>query len=323
MHTPVLLLIFNRPETTRKVFESIRKAQPPALFVFSDGPRRGRPDDVANCAKTRDIISEVDWPCDVQRLFYEENLGCGRGPFTGISWFFDHVDEGIILEDDCVAVPAFFGFCSTLLEYYRHDSRVMEIGGINLISDLTSRDEYSYHFSDHNHTWGWATWKRAWNLFDYTIRRYPEPDVQAFLRSSFNSLIEYEYYHRIFNETFVHHETVNWWDYQWEFSRRVNLGLSVVPRENLVVNIGSGADATHTFELRKWNMKPGTVSLPLAHPPYVMVDRNRDHRYFQRAFTTLPSRMKQHISRLLPDFASKRRPVPSVLLHEPPDQLYV
>lgn len=323
MNTPVLLLIFNRPETTRKVFESIRMAQPSQLFVFSDGPRRGWPDDVGRCAEARDIIREVDWPCHVQTLFYEVNLGCGRGPSTGISWFFDHVDEGIILEDDCVAVPAFFDFCSTLLEQYRSDSRIMEIGGINLIYGLTRQDEYSYHFSDHNHTWGWATWKRAWSLFDYTISRYPQRDVQEFLRSSFNSLLEYEYYKKIFDETFAHHGTINWWDYQWEFARRINLGLSIVPRENLIVNVGSGLDATHTFELRKWKMTPGSVSFPLRHPPYVMVDRKRDDLYFRYAFTTLSSRIKQHIRRMLPHFAGKRKSEPFLVTHEPPDQSYV
>ncbi|MBA4056200.1 MAG: nucleotide-diphospho-sugar transferase, partial [Marivirga sp.] len=162
LETPVLLLIFNRPDTTRRVFEAIRKARPKRLFVAADGPRQHKPEDADRCAKARKIATDVDWECEVKTFFRDTNVGCGRGPSGGISWFFEHVDEGIILEDDCLPSPLFFRFCAELLERYRDDKRVMEIGG-NTFMDEANRDkEYSYYFSSHNNIWGWATWKRAW-----------------------------------------------------------------------------------------------------------------------------------------------------------------
>ena len=164
MHSPVLFLVFNRPETTRRVFEAIRTAKPSRLYIAADGPRLEREGERANCEEVRKIALEVDWECDVKTLFRDENLGCKRAVSEGISWFFEHEDEGIILEDDCLPDRSFFSFCKDLLERYRHDTRIMVISGVNF-QQGRKRTEYSYYFSIYPHCWGWATWRSAWNCF--------------------------------------------------------------------------------------------------------------------------------------------------------------
>ena len=173
MHTPVALIIFNRPHHTARVFAEIAKARPEHLFLIADGPRPDRPEDVQRCAAVRDIVARVDWPCQVERNFAERNLGCGRRPGSGISWVFQQVDEAIILEDDCVPDPTFFQFCEDLLEKYREDKRVMNIGGTNW-QWPSPRSHHSYFFSIFNITgWGWATWRRAWQYYDPAVRLWP------------------------------------------------------------------------------------------------------------------------------------------------------
>ena len=131
MRTPVAFLIFNRPDATRRVFESIRDAKPPLLLVVADGPRPDRPDDSRACAEARSLIDRVDWNCEVRTNYSDVNLGCGKRVSSGIDWVFQQVEEAIILEDDCVPDPTFFRFCEELLEKYRHDERISEIGGVN------------------------------------------------------------------------------------------------------------------------------------------------------------------------------------------------
>src|SRR5690606_34245197 len=129
INTPILFLIFSRQDTTRREFEAIRAAHPRQVFIAADGPRPHKEGEAERCEECRKIASEVDWPCEVHTLFREENLGCGRAVSGAITWFFEHVEEGIILEDDTLPGPGFFRFCSELLERYRHDTRVMAVSG--------------------------------------------------------------------------------------------------------------------------------------------------------------------------------------------------
>lgn len=302
LDTPVLLLIFNRPQCTFRVFDEIRRARPKQLFIAADGPRVGRNDE-AECASARGIISHIDWDCDLKTFFSENNRGCGKGPVTGITWFFDHVEQGIVLEDDCLPAPAFFPFCETLLDHFRDDTRVMEIGGANLIEPECRSDEHSYYFSEHNHTWGWATWRRAWRLYDYEMSGAGESAVRRYFYNTFNSDLEREYFLKIFSKTYYKNESITWWDYQWEFARRMNGGLSIVPRSNLIVNLGLGKHATHTLDPDGIGsgLKWGHLSFPLKHPHFVMPNKKRDSLYFGKIFTTFPSRMKFMLKRMLYD----------------------
>src|SRR5262249_20722231 len=158
---PVLFLIFNRPNTTARVMEAIRTAGPGRLYVAADGPRDGNADEAKRCAEVRRIATQVDWPCEVQTLFRERNLGCRQAVSSAITWFFEQEQEGIILEDDCLPSPSFFPYCAELLARFRNDERIMCITGCNFQQDMKGYP-YSYYFSKYHHVWGWATWRRAW-----------------------------------------------------------------------------------------------------------------------------------------------------------------
>jgi hypothetical protein len=243
LKTPVLFIIFNRPDTTQQVFNAIRQAQPRHLLVAADSPREDKPGEDQKCQQARDIIKQVDWECELRTLFQKKNLGCGAGVATAITWFFDNVEEGIILEDDCVPCADFFTFCEELLDYYRDNKKIMHISGDNFQYGR-KRGNSSYYFSSciGCHNWGWATWRRAWKHFDF-----------------YCASAEY----RKGN-----------WDWQWETSVRINGGLAIVPNINLVSNIGLGPDSTHVIGPdRCLNLSTQTLQLPLVHPK--TISRNR------------------------------------------------
>jgi len=282
LHTAVLMVIFNRPLTTKVVFEAIRKAKPPRLYVAADGPRIGVDSDIVNCREAREIIKGVDWACEVKTFFREEDLGCGMGPSSAFSWFFEHEEEGIILEDDCVPSQNFFWFCEELLERYRHDSRVMHIGGNNFLNGWQKDDDYSYYFSKSGHIWGWATWRRAWKMFDYNITLYDKLKKKKYFDNFFLNTLEKFYRLKKFEMT-VNSTKIDWWDYQWDFARYVNSGLAIVPRKNLIKNIGFGANATHTHNSnhQNANMVADDIEFPLKHPPFMIRDFASDKKYFK------------------------------------------
>lgn len=245
MTTPILFIIFRRPETTARVFEAIRAARPERLFVAADGPRADRPEEADLCRQTRAIIDGVDWPCQVSTRYQTENQGIKKGVAGAISWFFQHVEEGIILEDDCCPHPDFFPYCVTLLEKYRDDRRVMHIGGVNFQHQVRTQ-RGSYYFSRYNHVWGWATWRRAWELY-----RPEFEGLEVFLSNAaqagfWDSPRERHYWEKTFRRT--RDGSIVTWDYQWKYSLWVEGGLGVTPEANLVVNIGFGAGATNTSD---------------------------------------------------------------------------
>ena len=300
---PILLIVFNRPVTTRRVFEAVRNARPSKLFVAADGPRKYKEGEAERCKLVREIATAVDWDCEVQTLFRETNLGCGIGPSSAITWFFEHEEEGIILEDDCLPSPEFFTFCSELLDRYRHDERIMNIGGCNFLPAGYHNDSVvSYYFSKHGNTWGWATWGRAWRLYDYNMRSYKSARQQEVLEHSYNSLAEKEYFLRIFERTYIDNRSITWWDYQWEFLLRTNSALTVVPNKNLVVNIGIGEDATHTTNPNGLaaKMRHEQLHLPIKHPEHIVPDYNKDVIFFKTMKTTFRSRIKSRIRSLVP-----------------------
>lgn len=173
MNCPVLFLIFNRPDTTRKVFAEIRRAKPARLYIAADGPRKERTTDIALCEQTRDIINEIDWPCQSYTLYRKENLGCKLAVSSAINWFFEREESGIILEDDCLPHPTFFKFCEIMLERYKDDTRVMHIGGSNFQEGMI-RGDGDYYYSKWTPVWGWASWRRAWKNYDVNMVKWIE-----------------------------------------------------------------------------------------------------------------------------------------------------
>jgi len=303
--TPVLFVIFNRPGTTRQVFEAIRQARPTKLYIAADGPRPDRPGEAEKCAEVRTIATAVDWDCEVRTLFREKNLGCGEGPATGISWFFEHESEGIILEDDCLPSQTFFRFCAEMLERYRNDTRVMEIGGNNLEQPRDRDGEHSYWFSNHIYIWGWATWRRAWKMHDFKMNHYQEIHSKKYLDRCYDSIYERDFYEYVFEKMYEGDERTSRktiWDYQWQFACKINSGLIVVPNKNLVRNLGFGNDATNTLNPNGVgnDLKLEEMEFPLKHPQFVMPDRVRDMRIFRFLSTSAASRLKSNLKRVIP-----------------------
>ena len=304
---PVLLIVFNRPQTTRRVFEAVRHARPARLYVAADGPRPDRPADAARCAETRALVTEgVDWPCEVHTLFRHENRGCGLGPSEAISWFFEQEPEGIILEDDCLPSSSFFRFCAELLARYRHNARVMHIGGGNFSSEarrpVPARAD-SYHFSGRVHSWGWASWRRAWQHFDFDLTQLPELRRNGILAKHYSSLLERVYWLRKFEKVRAEMKSAHIWDYQWHFAVAAQGGLTIVPSVNMMTNIGFGDDATHTLDTQAQLAHPaaGELTFPLKHPASMTRNRSRDRRYFREHLIRLALATAQRLlNRLLP-----------------------
>ncbi len=299
--TPVLLLIFSRPDTTRRVFDTIRRARPTRLYVAADGPRPGHPTDAQRCAETRAVVQEVDWPCEVFTLFQETNLNCGLAPVTAMNWFFAHEPEGIILEDDCVPAPSFFPFCAELLARYRDEARVMHIGGNNFGSEAQrppAADEPSYHFSTQRNSWGWATWRRAWQLYDYHLTDFEGVAKSGELNDSFTGPLEKRYRLGKMAGVRALPQPPDVWDYQWEYTIARHHGLYIVPAVNLVGNIGFGHDSTHTHDSADvmGAVPARDLAFPLRHPARVAQDRRRDNRRFNEF---LLGRIKAIVRRML------------------------
>lgn len=270
---PILFLIFNRPETTIRVFESIRNARPAHLFVAADGPRADIPGETQICAEVRSIVDQVDWPCEVKTRFNDHNLGCRHGVSSAITWFFDNVEAGIILEDDCLPNPTFFEFCSVLLVRYEKDSRIGMISGNNFCPKLYE-SEFSYSFSRHGLIWGWATWKRAWDEY-LTGHLLSEIEMDLVKANISQNRHFAEYWWK--GACAAIRGELDTWDYLWGVTRYRNNFLVIRPKVNLVANIGFGSDATHTGgEAKIQYVMSEPIDLPLKHPYMVVPDRVSD-----------------------------------------------
>lgn len=282
MRSPVLFLVFNRPDTTAQVFERIRAAKPPRLYVSADGPRAGRAGEAEACLTVRQIATKVDWPCELKILFQDQNLGCKMGVSTGISWFFEQESEGIILEDDVLPVPSFFGYCDELLERYRLDERVGMISGSNLVSSKVKCGD-SYFFSNIPLIWGWAAWRRSWQQYDVSIAEWPAWNQSGGLEKLFpGQLLVSSYWRDAFQR--VIQGKLNTWDYQLIFTRWRYGGLTIIPANNLTDNLGYGLNATHTSHNKPACLLESPaidLTLPLKHPAEIKSNDAQDLLIFK------------------------------------------
>ena len=282
LQTAVLFLVFNRPDTTAQVFEAIRKAKPPRLYVAADGPRADRAGEAQRVAKVREIATAVDWPCKVNTLFREENLGCKYAVSSGITWFFEQEEQGIILEDDCLPHPDFFTFCEALLAYYADDERVWVITGDNFQNGVR-RGEGSYYFSRYPHVWGWASWRRAWQKADMDIRFWPEWKISSTWKEFLPDPVARRYWEKIFDR--MYRAEIDTWDYPWTASVWYHGGLTVTPNANLVSNIGFGPDSTHTASADSALARMATGTLgDLRHSERVARNVEADRYVFDHTF---------------------------------------
>ena len=240
---PVLFLVFNRPDCTKKVFKAIAAQRPSRLYVAADGPRPDRLGEADLCDEVRAIATSIDWDCDLKVLFREENLGCKKAVSSAIDWMFHYEVEGIILEDDCLPAPEFFDFCEEMLERYQHNDNVMMISGDNFQPEIELK-KTKYYFSKIPHIWGWATWKKAWLKYDADLKTLGNYIASGDWRSISNDIDICHHWVKCFHDAWT--GKVNTWDYQWAYSIISRNALSVMPGVNLVQNIGAGLDATHT-----------------------------------------------------------------------------
>lgn len=274
MKTPVAFIIFNRPDTTERVFEEIRRARPPKLLIIADGPRLNRLGESEKVAATRAIVEQVDWECEVSKNYSDTNLGCKRRVTSGLDWVFQTVEEAIILEDDCLPHPTFFRFCEVLLEKYRGDERIMHVSGNNFQYGQ-KRSEASYYFSRYPHVWGWASWRRAWRHYDVQIMRWVCAESQNVFLSDFTNPAEKRFWKAKWNGVCM--GMIDTWDFQWVFACMEKRSLSIVPNINLVSNIGFGLDSTHTVNLSVFaNVPTDTMEFPLVPPQLFMRDVEAD-----------------------------------------------
>lgn len=246
LNEPVLIIGFNRPDHLRQVLDCVRVARPPRVYLAIDGPRVDRPEDVAKVAACRQVAALIDWTDEVQTLFQERNLGCGRGVTTALDWFFQHESRGIILEDDIIPDESFWAFCSDMLTRFEDDDRVIAIGGHNPVpSDQISDPSADYRFTQIPQIWGWATWRHAWQSYEFSIpnwhRQLPLWQLSSWTGHKPQSVA---YWWRAFQG--VTRGLIDTWDYQLVFRAIVDDRVAVVPNRNLTRNIGFGPDATHT-----------------------------------------------------------------------------
>ena len=290
MISPILFLIFKREDTTRRVFERIREVQPPKLYIAADGPRLDRPDEIAKCEATRKVVENIDWPCEVHRLFRDENLGCGKGVSSAITWFFEHEEQGIIIEDDILPHIDFFQYCDEMLERYKNDERIQVISGFSRFSRTGHKSNVSYYMSVYMDIWGWASWRRAWNTYTFDVNIFDDNQLRMKLSERLHPSSA-KYFWHIY--TLMKDFQIDTWDFQFFLCQHYYGKFSIVPFVNMIENIGMGGpDATHTVKNNsKISSKVSRSPYPVVHPSILKNDKKADyalminsHQYYSSLF---------------------------------------
>ncbi|GAA6764466.1 nucleotide-diphospho-sugar transferase [Flavobacterium johnsoniae] len=294
--TPILFLIFNRIDTASRVFEEIKKQKPKFLYIAADGARKHIDGEYEKCRKTREIIiNNIDWDCEVKTLFRDENFGCGLAVSEAITWFFENVEQGIILEDDCLPHFSFFKYCEELLNKYKENESVFAIGGSNLQGGKQIGNA-SYFFSQYAYIWGWATWKRSWDLYDFELKKLDEFKNNKIINKVDNRAVFSDYWISIFEQ--VKNKKIDTWDYQWNFCVWNNQGVTIVPNVNLISNIGFGEDATHTIEESPFDSMKTNEIAEIIHPRKIKFNKNAD-KYITRTAYKIRENKKYNLKSLI------------------------
>lgn len=306
---PVLMIVFNRPDTTKVVLDRIKEYAPTHLYVTADGPREGNENDLKKTAEVRALYENLDWPCEVIFNINERNKGCKMAVSSGITWFFDQVESGIILEDDCLVDSSFFYLCEELLERYKTDDTVMSIGASNFQYETNVLPSTSYYFSRYNHIWGWASWAKAWKNYKLTPNQLPKQELLESIKKLFHSNAERTYWLAIYD--YVMSGKLDTWDFQWQFSMWAKGGIAVTPNVNMVTNLGFGPDATHGNDPNSWMAKLTALAIkfPLVHPETKQLNNDADKVTSDRLFNITSSyktnHMKIRVATWLPKNAKK------------------
>jgi len=282
---PILITIFNRPETTRRLVEALAKVRPEVIYVIADGARKEKAGETEKCTATRKIFDEIGWPCIVHKKFFDDNHGCDPTIEAGVNWLFENEETGIILEDDCVPDPTFFTFAAEMLEKYKDDTRVMHINGSNFQNDAI-RGDGSYYFSRYSHSWGWATWRRAWQKYESKLKTFPEFTRSGSLDNIVQKPAENKFWLSFFKK--IYEGKFPFWDSRWTYSIWSSGGTCITPNQNLIDNIGWGSDATHTGKEKLLRNRPVAPMARIVHPSKMKTDEDADeytfYNYYYRNF---------------------------------------
>jgi len=304
MKSPVLLITYRRYDTTKRVFQSIKRAQPPVLYFASNGPKPAHAKEVSEVAQVRSLISEVDWPCEVKTLIRDEHLDVKASVAGAIDWFFAHEPEGIVLEDDCLPAVDFYRFCDDMLERFREVDQVSVISGV-CRQPVGFEAPSSYYFSKYVHIWGWATWRRTWDLYDRDLSFWPHWQNSPQWKTLFRHRHEERYWRSRFDSTF-RGDTVTW-DYQLMASVWRARGLTLTPAVNLVSNIGFGDGATFTKNTENpLSAAPTFPIYPLTHPAALVTNDAADEFDFEYRFNGRLERFPHRYARRIGKWVQKR-----------------
>lgn len=277
---PVLLLIYNRPEYTKKSIANLRKIKPKKIYIFCDGPKNEQ--DKHLCLKTIDETQKIDWKCTIKRKFLKKNLGCKDGVSLGISWFFKTNSKGIILEDDCIPNKSFFQFCEKMFHFYNNSKIVGCITGDNFLSSKFKFKD-GYYFSKYANCWGWATWKRSWNLYKKNINFWPNYKKSKSWKDNFLTNYERKYWNLIFDECYK--GKLDSWAYSWTLCLWKNRLLTVTPSKNLVKNIGLSTSRKKLFTLSSTAYKTENLNIKkIKFNNNLKIDQKADSFVFDKHF---------------------------------------
>ena len=283
LSTPIVLILFKRPETTQKVFEAIRQARPQTLFVIADGPRRDRPDEYEQCLAARAVVDHVDWDVEIFKNYSDTNLGLKKRISSGLSWVFERVDRAIILEDDCVPDSSFFQFCEVILEQYSDHENIFSVTGHNHLGEWKS-DIHSYFFSNYFDCWGWATWRRVWQKYDPAMLAWGQPTAREQVRQAIADDEQFLNRATVLESTYA--GKIDSWAYPFFFMSLLHAGLHITPSVNLIQNTGFGENASNTINANdlRGQVIHHTLTFPLTPPDSVMADREHDYNRYKKVW---------------------------------------
>ncbi len=283
LSTPVLLIAFNRSDTAKNVFERIRQVKPSQFYLAVDGARLDKPGETEMCKQCQEIVELVDWDCEIHTLFRDRNLGCGMGPSSAISWAFETTDKLIILEDDCLPSLSFFYYCENLLNRYEQDKRIGIISGLSIHPKSSFFGEADYLFSHYAHTWGWATWKDRWEQFDIYMSDAPQFLAQGGAANVFASKAVATRANKRIQNVFksINEEVKHSWDTQWDYARIKNGYIDIVPKVNLIQNVGAVGGTHESYGGDAVEMSADDLKMPLVHPAFIMLNSEYDKYHYK------------------------------------------
>lgn len=274
--TPILLITFNRPEHTRRVLTEILNQEPQSLYVCQDGAREGNENDRIKCQEVKDVINELTSAYAVAHpnfslftLYSSLNLGCGPGPAAGITWFFENVEQGIIMEDDCLPHSDFFGYCEELLNRFKDNPQVQFIN--STLYHNRWKCEGSYGFSHYMVTGAWAAWRSTWQGFDLDLLDLNAWKFRRQVLRLTKNRAEANWWYFIVKAIQADKSKKSYWDYQMQIHLFKNNALTIHPKVNLISNIGFDAEGTHTTFNNGDGERPVFPILPLTHPTSIIV----------------------------------------------------